>query len=137
MAKAEKNEKTNKKQKHFWKDFKAELKKVIWPTRNQVVNSTIIIIVIVLLITAIVFVLDLAFEALNTYGIDKLKVMVQDQVKNEVLEDENTNTDETNTDDEEDTSTEGENQNNEENNENNEENENSEENQNGEAENND
>lgn len=131
MAKAGKNEKTNKQQKHFWKDFKAELKKVIWPTRNQVVNSTIIVIVMVLIITGIVFVLDLAFEALNTYGIDKLKVMVQDQVKNEVVEDGNTNTDETNTNEEGNTSVEGENQNNEENN------ENSEDNQNGEAENND
>ncbi|MCI8620852.1 MAG: preprotein translocase subunit SecE [Clostridia bacterium] len=80
MGKAEKSEKTNKKQKHFWKDFKAELKKVIWPTRSQVANNTIIVIVIVLLVTAIVFVLDLAFEALNTYGIDKLKTYVQDSV---------------------------------------------------------
>ena len=128
MAKAEKNEKTNKKQKHFWKDFKAELKKVIWPTRNQVVNSTIIIIAIVLLITGIVFVLDLAFEALNTYGIDKLKVMVQNEVKQEnntTVEDENK------TNEDENTSTEGENQNNE-NAENNEEN-----NTNSETENND
>ena len=128
MAKAEKNEKTNKKQKHFWKDFKAELKKVIWPTRNQVVNSTIIIIAIVLLITGIVFVLDLAFEALNTYGIDKLKVMVQNEVKQEnntTVEDENK------TNEDENTSTEGETQNNE-NAENNEEN-----NTNNETENND
>lgn len=112
MGKTEKTEKTNtnKKQKHFWKDFKAELKKVIWPTRNQVVNSTIIIIAIVLLITGIVFVLDLAFEALNTYGIDKLKVMVQNEVKQEnntTVEDENK------TNEDENTSTEGENQNNE------------------------
>lgn len=91
MGKAEKNEKTPKKQKHFWKDFKAELKKVIWPTKNQVINNTIIVIVIVLIITAIVFVLDLAFEALNTYGIDKLKTMVQNQVVNEVEENNSTN----------------------------------------------
>lgn len=83
MGKAEKNEKTPKKQKHFWKDFKAELKKVIWPTKNQVINNTIIVIVIVLIITAIVFALDLAFEALNTYGIDKLKTVVQNQVVND------------------------------------------------------
>ena len=80
MGKADKTEKNSKKQKHFWKDFKAELKKVIWPTKNQVVNNTIIVIVIVLIVTAIVFVLDLAFEALNTYGIDKLKTFVQDSV---------------------------------------------------------
>lgn len=77
MGKADKPEKNNNKQKHFWKDFKAELKKVIWPTRSQVANNTIIVLVIVLIVTAICFVLDLAFEALNTYGIDNLKSMVQ------------------------------------------------------------
>ena len=80
MGKTEKNE---KKQKHFWKDFRAELKKVIWPTRSQVVNNTIIVIIIVLLVTAIVFVLDFAFEALNTYGINKLKTTVQNSVVSE------------------------------------------------------
>ena len=82
MGKNDKPEKQNKKQRSFWKDFKAELKKVIWPTRSQVVNNTIIVLVIVLIITAICFVLDLAFEALNTYGIDNLKSMVQDSVSN-------------------------------------------------------
>ena len=84
MGKTDKPEKTNnKKQKHFWKDFKAELKKVIWPTRSQVVNNTIIVLVIVLIVTAIVFVLDFAFEPLNTYGINKLKTLVQDTVQTE------------------------------------------------------
>ncbi len=83
MAKTEKAEKGSKRQKHFWKDFKAELKKVIWPTRSQVVNNTIIVIAIVIIVTAIVFVLDLAFEALNTYGIDKLKTLVQNTVVSE------------------------------------------------------
>ena len=100
MGKAEKTEKANKKQKHFWKDFKAELKKVIWPTSSQVVNNTIIVIVIVVIVTAIVFVLDLAFESINTYGIDKLKGMVQNTVStNETNTDNNSaETNETNTD---------------------------------------
>ncbi len=80
MGKTDKTEKANKKQKHFWKDFKAELKKVIWPTSSQVAKNTIVVLVIVLIVTAIVFVLDLAFEALNTYGIDKLKASVQNSV---------------------------------------------------------
>lgn len=82
MGKTDKPEKNNKKQKHFWKDFKAELKKVIWPTKSQVVNNTIIVIVIVIIVTALCFILDLAFEALNTYGIDKLKATVQNSVSN-------------------------------------------------------
>ena len=89
MGKTDKPEKNNKKQKHFWKDFKAELKKVIWPTKSQAVNNTIIVIVIVIIVTALCFILDLAFEALNTYGIDKLKATVQNSVSNTV-EDGNT-----------------------------------------------
>ncbi len=75
MAKEEK--KLKKENKHFFKDFKVELKKVIWPTPKQLVNNTIAVISIVLITAAIVFVLDLAFGALNTYGIDKLKTKVE------------------------------------------------------------
>ena len=75
MAKEEK--KLKKENKHFFKDFKAELKKVIWPTPKQLVNNTIAVITIVIITAAIVFVLDLAFGALNTYGIDKLKTKVE------------------------------------------------------------
>lgn len=87
MGKTDKPEKNNnKKQKHFWKDFKAELKKVIWPTKSQVVNNTIIVIVIVIIVTALCFILDLAFEALNTYGVDKLKSVVQNSASNTVVD---------------------------------------------------
>ncbi len=98
MGKNDKPEKQSKKQRSFWKDFKAELKKVIWPTRSQVVNNTIIVIIIVLIITAICFVLDLAFEALNTYGIDNLKSMVQSSVSetNEVENQDSNSTEDSN-----------------------------------------
>lgn len=70
--------KDNKKEKkHFFKDFKAELKKVIWPTPKQLVNNTVAVITIVLLIAIIVFVLDFTFEKMNTYGINKLKSKVE------------------------------------------------------------
>ena len=68
--------KSGKEKKHFWKDFKAELKKVIWPTPKQVVNNTVAVITIVVITAVIVFVLDLAFEALNTYGIDRIRSLV-------------------------------------------------------------
>lgn len=73
MAKVEKEKKDKK---HFFKDFKAELKKVIWPTPKQVVNNTTAVITIVLITALIVFVLDLAFETLNTHGVDRLKSVV-------------------------------------------------------------
>ena len=70
------NKKQSKDKKHFMKDFKAELKRVIWPTPKQLVNNTIAVITVVLITATIVFVLDFVFESMNTYGIDKLKQIV-------------------------------------------------------------
>ena len=84
MAKKEKkvtnkenNNKENKNKKSFFKGLKAELKKVIWPTPKQLVNNTVAVIMIVLITAVIVFVLDLAFESLNKYGVDKIKESIQ------------------------------------------------------------
>ena len=85
-----KQEKENKKQKHFWKDFKAELKKVIWPTKKQLANNTLVVVAMVLVTTVIVLILDLAFEALNTYGINKIKHTVQDSISANVDGDQET-----------------------------------------------
>ena len=68
-----KKEKKNKDKTSFFKSFKAELKKVSWPTPKQLVNNTTAVIVIVLILAAIVFVLDLAFESVNKYAIDPIK----------------------------------------------------------------
>ena len=57
-------EKDPKNKKHFFKDFKAELKKVIWPTPKQLINNTTAVVVIVVITAAIVFVLDLVFLVL-------------------------------------------------------------------------
>ena len=72
----EANKKQNRDKKHFMKDFKAELKRVIWPTPKQLLNNTVAVITVVLITAAIVFVLDFVFESMNTYGIDKLKSIV-------------------------------------------------------------
>ena len=72
------NKKDSKKDKrHFFKDVKAELKKVIWPTPKQLLNNTIAVIVSVIIVGVIVFLLDLCFEKINTFGIEKLKTVVQ------------------------------------------------------------
>jgi len=71
-----KKEKNSKDKTSFFKSFKAELKRVSWPTPKQLVNNTTAVIVIVLILAAIVFVLDFAFESVNKYGIDKIKEAV-------------------------------------------------------------
>ena len=83
-------ESTQKDKKHFFKDFKAELKKVIWPTPKQIINNTVAVITIVLITAIIVFALDLTFEMLNKYGVDKLKdVVKKDEIVNEIANGEN------------------------------------------------
>lgn len=90
-----KNDKKEKKEnKHFFKDFKAELKRVIWPTPKQLFNNTVAVITIVLITAIIVFVLDFAFEKMNEYGIEKLKKVVE--TTNTVVENEVSNETDTN-----------------------------------------
>ena len=78
MAKKEEKAKKeiSKNKKSFFKDFKAELKRVNWPTPKQLLNNTIAVVTIVLITAAIVFVLDIAFETLNKHGVDKIKGIV-------------------------------------------------------------
>ena len=78
MAKKEKEAKINNKQKrHYLKDMKAELKKVIWPTAKQTANNTIAVIVFTLAIAIIVFVLDVVFDFANKKGV----VALQEKIK--------------------------------------------------------
>ncbi len=42
----------------FFKDIRNELKKVIWPTRDQLVNNTITVLMVCLLVGIIIWVSD-------------------------------------------------------------------------------
>ena len=76
MAKKE-NKDNNKQKRHYFKDMKAELKKVIWPTAKQTANNTVAVVVFTLAIALIVFVLDLVFDFANKNGV----VALQEKVK--------------------------------------------------------
>lgn len=67
------NNKEVKNKRHFFKDFKAELKKVIWPTPKQIVNNTIAVITIVIITAVIVFALDSVFNILNDKVLNRFK----------------------------------------------------------------
>ena len=76
-----KSKKEEKNKRYFFKDFKAELKRVVWPTPKQLVNSTIAVITIVLVIGVTVFVLDMGFELLNKQNA-KLQSSLQNKYSN-------------------------------------------------------
>ena len=104
MAKKEK-EITKKQKGHYFKDMKAELKKVIWPTPKQLLNNTLAVIAFTLVLAVIVFVLDVCFDAINKYGVVAMQEKIQSSynasqnVENETTENEE-NADENNTSEE-------------------------------------
>ena len=105
MAKEKKEIKNSKEVKNskdktsFMKSFKAELKKVIWPSPKQLFNNTVEVLVIVIIKAIIVFALDFVFESMNKYGIDKIKEVVSNSANaNEnVNNEESTDTESENT----------------------------------------
>jgi len=89
MAKEQANKKDvkeKKENKSFFKEFRAELKRVSWPTPKQLVNNTAIVIGIVILVAAIVFVLDVIFENLNNFGVERLKKAIVTSSSEETAE---------------------------------------------------
>ena len=85
-----KSKKEEKNKRRFFKDFKAELKRVAWPTPKQLLNSTIAVITIVVVIGIIVFALDIGFELLNKYGINKFQAKLQETYSNSITTSDNT-----------------------------------------------
>ena len=48
------------------KDTKAELKKVVWPTKKQIINNTLWVLVLVMIVAAVVLGIDLVLEMADT-----------------------------------------------------------------------
>lgn len=88
---AKKDLKKNKGNKTFFKDFKAELKKVIWPTPEKLFKDTMTVISISLVIALMVFIFDFAFDKINTYGIDKMKNLISSSSSSEESNNESEN----------------------------------------------
>jgi len=65
----EKNEKSNKPAKEklgvrikkFVRDYKSEIKKIVWPTKQQVIKNTGVVVFVIVVIAAFIGVLDLLF----------------------------------------------------------------------------
>lgn len=107
MAKKEakaNNKENAKNKKSFWKSFKAELKKVTWPTPKQLANNTSAVIAIVVLTAIIVFALNITFEAMNKHGVDKVKELISNQTTNETTTDESNNNESNNNESSDDNS---------------------------------
>ncbi|HOM02295.1 MAG TPA: preprotein translocase subunit SecE [Acetivibrio sp.] len=63
-VKVSKVEKTKGKFVRYVKDIKNELKRVIWPTRSQLINNTITVLIMCLIVGVIIWLFDLGFGAI-------------------------------------------------------------------------
>ena len=52
--------------KGFFKNVKGELKKVVWPTKKQLINNTVMVIALVLAFAVIVLGFDMILEKLDS-----------------------------------------------------------------------
>lgn len=50
----------------IFKDTRAELKKVVWPTKKQIINNTLWVLVLVIIVSAVVLGIDLILETADT-----------------------------------------------------------------------
>ncbi len=51
----------------YFRDVKAEMKKVVWPTRKQVLNNTAVVIASVIIVGLVIWSLDLGFGKIFEY----------------------------------------------------------------------
>ena len=59
---AEANAKKQNRIVRFFKEVKSEMKKVVWPSRKQLVNNTLIVIAVVVLIGVVIAIFDAIFQ---------------------------------------------------------------------------
>ena len=50
----------------IFKDTKAELKKVVWPTGKQIVNNTLWVLILVIVVAAVVLGIDAVLKVVDT-----------------------------------------------------------------------
>ena len=65
---AEANAKKQNKIIKFFKEVKSEMKKVVWPSKKQLVNNTLIVIAVVVLVGVVIAIFDAIFQ----FGLFKL-----------------------------------------------------------------
>ena len=66
--KPQKAEKAAKKKGSFFKSFKAEFKRIIWPDKDTVIKETTAVVVVTVILGAVIALLDFIIK----FGIDKI-----------------------------------------------------------------
>ena len=62
--------------KKFIKDYRSEMKKIVWPTRDQVIKNTGVVLVAIVFMAIVVGLLDLLFGGFGLQGLGSLKELI-------------------------------------------------------------
>ena len=54
--------KFSEKIKKFWRDYKSEFKKIVWPSKEETTRSTVVVIVSILVFAVVIGILDYLFS---------------------------------------------------------------------------
>ena len=46
---------------HFFKDLKSEFKKIVWPSKKQIINNTAVVISVMLIVGICIWIIDYVF----------------------------------------------------------------------------
>jgi preprotein translocase subunit SecE len=68
-TKSKKTKKDNSGKSSFGKEFRAEIKKIIWPKKKELFTNSVVVIGSVLIVSVIIFLLDLGFNELTNLEI--------------------------------------------------------------------
>lgn len=68
---AKKSAKKQNKVVKYFRDLKAEIKKVVWPSKKQIVNNTVVVLVALTLSSAVLFGVDLGLKTLVEFILNK------------------------------------------------------------------
>ena len=47
----------------FWREYKSELKKIVWYSRKETINSTILVLISIIVFSVVISALDLGFSS--------------------------------------------------------------------------
>ena len=77
MAEANKKEnffvRTGKRIARWFREMRSELKKVVWPTKSQIINNTLVVIACVIVVGIFIWIFDFAVGQLVTFILDQFK----------------------------------------------------------------
>ena len=75
----------------WFRDFKAELKRVVWPSQKNLAENTVVVVSMVVIVSLTIFVLDLAFGALTEFEIKQVEKLKNSITASNVVEENTTN----------------------------------------------